>query len=68
MGENVSTFKVDTEAGGRIEGYAEGVLNKKDYPTVKHIYGWLGEFRELWSAAVKSEGKNCALKKLVSEL
>lgn len=44
------------------------VVDEGNYPTVELIYGQIGEFRELWSAAVTSEEKNRALKKLVERI
>ncbi|MBA9086584.1 hypothetical protein FHR92_003064 [Fontibacillus solani] len=35
---------------------------------MEQIYKRIGEFRELWSAAVTSEEKNRALKKLVERI
>ncbi|AJS58189.1 recombinase family protein [Paenibacillus sp. IHBB 10380] len=44
------------------------VVDEGNYPTVEQIYGRIGEFRELWDAAVTSEEKNRALKKLVERI
>lgn len=44
------------------------VEDKGNYPTVEQIYERIGEFRELWGAAVTSEEKNWALKKLVERI
>ncbi|RXZ81923.1 hypothetical protein EBB07_13030 [Paenibacillaceae bacterium] len=40
------------------------IVDEENYPTVDQIYEHLGQFRELWSAAVTSEEKNRELKKL----
>ncbi|WP_028544346.1 hypothetical protein [Paenibacillus taiwanensis] len=44
------------------------VVDEGNYPTVEQIYERIGEFREFWSAAVTSEEKNRALKKLVERI
>ncbi|MGG3506579.1 hypothetical protein ABES58_13995 [Paenibacillus lautus] len=41
------------------------VLDEGNYPTVEQILVRVGQFRALWRAAVRSEEKNRALKKLV---
>lgn len=44
------------------------VVDEGNYPAVEQIYERIGEFRELWGAAVTSEEKNRALKKLVERI
>ncbi|MBA9086595.1 hypothetical protein FHR92_003075 [Fontibacillus solani] len=44
------------------------VIDEGNYPTVEQIYERIGEFRVLWGAAVTSEEKNRALKKLVERI
>lgn len=44
------------------------VVDESNYPTVEQIVERIGQFRELWSAAVTSEEKNPALKRLVERI
>ncbi|WP_311081792.1 hypothetical protein [Paenibacillus polymyxa] len=51
-----------------LEDLRKVLVDEGNYPTVEQINKRVGEFRGVWSAAVTSEEKNRALKKLVERI